>query len=97
MSDDLEQTCRICGCVDSDCFWCITLTGEPCAWEYPDLCTACASYGSNDHERARLRGRHAMRKAKRRRAPGAASLREHGRQCLRVAVRIAADNRKAVS
>ena len=85
------SACRVCLCVDWDCSWCIALTGEPCAWEDPSLCTACAGYGSNDIERARLRGRHALRLAKRRRAlPGAAELRQHGRQCIRVSVQLRA-------
>jgi hypothetical protein len=85
-----SESCRVCGCTDEDCSWCITLTGDPCAWEQPGLCTACASYGSNDVERARLRGRHALRKAKKRRAPGTEALRQHGRQCIRVSVQLRA-------
>lgn len=90
------SACRICLCADWDCSWCIVLTGEPCAWEQPSLCTACASYGSNDIERARLRGRHALKKAKRRRGvPGWNELREHGRQCLRFSVQLRADKNRA--
>jgi len=33
--------CRVCGCHDSDCQQCIELTGEPCHWVAPDLCSAC--------------------------------------------------------
>lgn len=35
-------TCRVCGCTDNDCSGCIHLTGYPCTWVEPDLCSACA-------------------------------------------------------
>ena len=34
-------TCRACGCTDADCSDCIRLTGAPCSWAEPDLCSAC--------------------------------------------------------
>ena len=43
--DDLEQlepSCRVCGCTDDDCSGCVERTGEPCYWVEPDLCSACA-------------------------------------------------------
>jgi hypothetical protein len=33
------QVCRICACSELDPCW--TESGEPCAWEEPDLCTDC--------------------------------------------------------
>ncbi|MCF8247280.1 MAG: hypothetical protein K9J37_19695 [Saprospiraceae bacterium] len=36
------QTCRICGCTDLDCTMCIAITGHPCHWVAPDLCSRCA-------------------------------------------------------
>ena len=36
-----ERTCRVCGCTDSDCRHCKTLTGAPCHWVGPHLCSAC--------------------------------------------------------
>jgi hypothetical protein len=38
-----SAVCRICGCTDDDCSQCIEKTGEPCYWQEPDLCSACAS------------------------------------------------------
>ena len=35
------KRCRICGCTADDCSFCIVLTGEPCHWVEPDLCSAC--------------------------------------------------------
>jgi PRTRC genetic system protein E len=37
-----EQKCRVCGCTDNDCSRCIKITGKPCHWVEPDLCSACA-------------------------------------------------------
>lgn len=37
-------SCRSCGCTDDDCSHCIELTGEPCSWVEPDLCSACAMF-----------------------------------------------------
>ena len=37
------DTCRVCGCTDYDCTQCIELTGEPCYWFEPGLCSACAN------------------------------------------------------
>lgn len=34
--------CRLCGCTDEDCRACIEITGEPCRWVKPDLCSRCA-------------------------------------------------------
>lgn len=33
--------CRVCGCTDDDCRQCIAVTGRPCHWVAPDLCSAC--------------------------------------------------------
>ncbi|MFL5327375.1 MAG: hypothetical protein ACJ8C4_00540 [Gemmataceae bacterium] len=33
--------CRVCGCTDDDCKQCIRMTGRPCHWVEPDLCSAC--------------------------------------------------------
>lgn len=35
--------CRYCGCVDADCRECVELTGEPCSWAAPSLCSACVT------------------------------------------------------
>jgi hypothetical protein len=40
------QTCRFCGCTEQDCSKCIALTGHPCTWAQPDLCSRCADYGT---------------------------------------------------
>lgn len=34
--------CRVCGCTEHDCRWCIQRTGKPCSWTEVDLCSACA-------------------------------------------------------
>ena len=34
--------CRVCGCVDEDCYCCVAFTGDPCYWVEADLCSACA-------------------------------------------------------
>lgn len=84
------NTCRICGCTDHDCTWCVVLTDEPCHWVEPDLCSACASFGTRDEIAAYFRGRQALQMARRRsgRAPGFLPLSDHGRAMLRVAVRL---------
>jgi hypothetical protein len=91
------STCRICGCTDTDCTWCVVLTGERCHWTEPDLCSACAGFGMSDEERARNRGEFALKKARKRsgRAPGFLPLSDHGRRCLRVAIRIQYQRLKA--
>lgn len=38
-----SAVCRICGCTNDDCSQCIEKTGEPCYWQEPDLCSACAA------------------------------------------------------
>jgi PRTRC genetic system protein E len=38
-----QQKCRICGCTEDNCQQCINLTGQPCHWVEPDLCSACQS------------------------------------------------------
>ena len=96
----MNGTCRICGCVDEDCSWCIVLTGQPCAWQEPDLCTACfVQPDLPDSERARLRSHWALKKAKGRRgfAPVSAALREHGRSMMRVCKRIERLGKSAVA
>lgn len=35
------RRCRVCGCTDDDCRQCIAVTGRPCHWVAPDLCSAC--------------------------------------------------------
>jgi hypothetical protein len=37
------QSCRVCGCTDSDCSHCIERTGHPCSWVDIDLCSACTN------------------------------------------------------
>ena len=92
-------SCRICSCVDHDCTWCVVLTGAPCNWVETDLCSACAAFGSTDAERARNRANLAFHKAGKRwsRVPGGPALDLHGRQCLRVAAVIEAQQRSAVA
>jgi hypothetical protein len=34
----------VCGCTDDDCSKCIAITGTPCSWVEPDLCSACVDY-----------------------------------------------------
>jgi hypothetical protein len=36
------RRCRVCGCTDDDCSYCIERTGSPCYWVEEDLCSACA-------------------------------------------------------
>lgn len=38
---DEEPRCESCGCTDSDCSHCIAITGEPCSWAAPGLCSCC--------------------------------------------------------
>jgi hypothetical protein len=78
------STCRICGCVDDDCTWCVVLTGQSCSWTEFDLCSACADMGNTDEERAKRRGRIAHDKAYARHAPGADALFAHRDRMLRV-------------
>jgi hypothetical protein len=35
------RQCRVCGCTETDCQACIEVTGGPCHWVGPDLCSAC--------------------------------------------------------
>ena len=93
------STCRICGCTDADCSWCVVLTGDPCSWTEADLCSACAGMGHDDEERARCRGELALKRARKRsgRAPGFLPLSDHGRRCLRVAIRLQYNRWKAVA
>lgn len=37
------RACRVCGCVDDDCRFCIERTGVPCHWVEQDLCSACST------------------------------------------------------
>lgn len=41
----LSGTCRVCGCTDDDCSFCVEWAGEPCTWiDYDQtLCSACAT------------------------------------------------------
>lgn len=39
--DEDVQSCRVCGCTNTDCSRCIERTGRPCHWVEPDLCSAC--------------------------------------------------------
>jgi hypothetical protein len=84
------SSCRICGCTDVDCTWCVVLTGEPCSWTEPDLCSTCAGMGKTDEQRAKRRGRIAHDKAyaRARGAPGAEALFAHRDRMLRVWARI---------
>ena len=47
-----EPACRVCGCVDEDCYCCVMHTGDPCWWVDLDLCSACRGnnpcQGEND-------------------------------------------------
>ena len=93
-------SCRICGCVDEDCSWCIALTGQPCSWKEADLCSACfVEEGLPDSERARLRARWALHKAKGRRgfAPVSRPLRQHGYAVMRVCKRIERQEKRVTS
>lgn len=91
------NACRICWCTDNECHWCIVLTFKPCFWSQPDLCSACSALATEDGERARIRGKMALRRAQMRsgKAPGFLQLAEHGRQMLRVCARIEATERRA--
>jgi hypothetical protein len=46
MNAQMLRVCRVCGCTDDDCDRCIRLTGEPCHWVKPELCSCCALPGS---------------------------------------------------
>ena len=37
-----ENTCRVCGCTDDNCYCCYVHTSGPCWWVEADLCSACA-------------------------------------------------------
>lgn len=93
------STCRICGCTDQDCSWCIVLQDAPCSWVEPDLCSACWILATDDAERARIRGKMFLRMARRRsgRVPGFMALAEHGEKCIRVCVRIEIAQRRATA
>lgn len=87
----MSALCRICGCVEEDCSWCITLSGRPCFWVDPDLCSACFfEPGLADSVRARLRAKLALHHASRRKGFPLVSvpLRQHGWAMLRVCKRI---------
>jgi PRTRC genetic system protein E len=45
-----QQKCRICGCTEDNCQKCIRLTGQPCHWVEPDLCSACQSLAEKPKE-----------------------------------------------
>lgn len=93
-------TCRICACTDEDCTWCIVLTGNPCRWKEPDLCTACFIMdGLNDWQRARLLADECFNRARKRwgRVPGGPDFDRHGRRFLRVCARIDAAERRATA
>ena len=47
------RRCRVCGCTDDECSYCIALTGEPCSWVDEDLCSACAPLSSSTDRRLR--------------------------------------------
>jgi hypothetical protein len=38
----IDRKCILCGCTPADCRQCIKLTGKPCTWVKPNLCSACA-------------------------------------------------------
>lgn len=46
------RSCRICGCTDDDCTWCVERTGEPCTWATDDLCSACVDDGPGTGQEA---------------------------------------------
>lgn len=92
------STCRICSCTDEDCSWCIVLTGKPCFWQEPDLCSSCFILdGLNDWQRARLLADECFIRARKRwgRVPGGPELDAHGKRFLRVCARIDAAERRA--
>lgn len=35
------RRCRVCGCIEEDCAFCIERTGDVCQWVEEDLCSAC--------------------------------------------------------
>lgn len=39
--DTSSWKCRVCGCTDDNCAQCVRLTGSPCHWVEPNLCSAC--------------------------------------------------------
>ena len=47
--------CRVCRCTNVDCRRCVELTGEPCHWVEPDLCSACTGWARIVRERVRQR------------------------------------------
>lgn len=36
-----DPACRVCGCTDGDYEACVDVTGAPCWWVEPDLCSRC--------------------------------------------------------
>jgi len=42
MTVAIDHVCRFCGCTDDDCRQCVAVTGEPCRWVLPDVCSRCA-------------------------------------------------------
>lgn len=34
--------CAVCGCTNEDCSQCVEVTGEPCYWARPAVCSRCA-------------------------------------------------------
>lgn len=38
-----RRRCRSCGCTEANCTECYKLTGSPCWWIGPRLCSACAT------------------------------------------------------
>jgi ParB family chromosome partitioning protein len=47
-TDPTPGTCRTCGCTDNNCHACIEITGHPCTWIEPDLCSRCADEMDED-------------------------------------------------
>lgn len=47
------RACRVCGCTENDCSQCIALTGAPCWWVGPDLCSACLDIKTKAHKKAK--------------------------------------------
>lgn len=86
------KRCRICGCTDDDCSFCIVLTGVPCHWVEPDLCSACQiDPAANDYQRAMLIADAFSIKARERwgRVPGGVALAMHATRVRRICVHAA--------
>lgn len=41
--------CRVCGCTDDACEWCIEKLGEACHWVEFNLCSACHPNSGENH------------------------------------------------